>query len=105
MEKLAAMPVSWYAAVPLLVIVPLIAWLLCTEKEYFDLIKKLYCLVKLVQIIGLMVFTVSNIVMLKTSVFFDIVKSFKIIVFSLVIILIDGILSIIILKMGGEVCK
>jgi hypothetical protein len=43
--------------------------------------------------------------MLKTSVFFYIVKSFKIIVFSLVIILIDGILSIIILKMGGEVCK
>ena len=104
-EKLAAMPVSWYAAVPLLVLVPLLAWLMYTEKEHIDLTKKLYCLAKLIQIIGLMVSTVSNIIVLKTSVLFNDVKSIKIIVFSLVIILIDGILSIIVLKMGGEVCK
>ena len=104
-EKLALMPVSWYAAVPLLVLVPLLAWLMYTEKEHFDLTKKLYCLAKLIQIIGLIVSTISNIVVLKTSVLFSGVKSLKIIVFSLVIILIDGILSIIVLKMGGEVCK
>ena len=43
--------------------------------------------------------------MLKTSALINDVKSLKIIVFSLVIILIDGILSVIVLKMGGEVCK
>ena len=104
-EKLALMPVSWYAAVPLLVLVPLLAWLMYTEKEYFDLTKKIYILAKLLQAVGLTVFTVSNIVMLKSAVLLNNVKSLKIIVFSLVIILIDGILSVIVLKMGGEVCK
>ena len=104
-EKLALMPVSWYAAVPLLVLVPLLAWLMYTEKEYFDLTKKIYILAKLLQAVGLTVFTVSNIVMLKSAALLNNVKSLKIIVFSLVIILIDGILSVIVLKMGGEVCK
>ena len=104
-EKLALMPVSWYAAVPLLVLVPLLAWLMYTEKEYFYLTKKIYILAKLLQAVGLTVFTVSNIVMLKSAALLNNVKSLKIIVFSLVIILIDGILSVIVLKMGGEVCK
>ncbi|MBO7484492.1 MAG: hypothetical protein J6T84_00320 [Spirochaetaceae bacterium] len=104
-EKLALMPVSWYAAVPLLMLVPLLAWLMYAEKEYLDLTKKLYCLTKLLQTVGLTVFTISNIVMLKTLALINDVKSLKIIVFSLVIILIDGILSVIVLKMGGEVCK
>ena len=104
-EKPALMPVSWYAAVPLLMLVPLLAWLMYAEKEHLDLTKKLYCLTKLLQTVGLTVFTISNIVMLKTSALINDVKSLKIIVFSLVIILIDGILSVIVLKMGGEVCK
>ena len=74
-EKLALMPVSWYAAVPLLVLVPLLAWLMYTEKEYFDLTKKIYILAKLLQAVGLTVFTVSNIVMLKSAALLNNVKS------------------------------